>query len=136
MLSYNHLPSQDSHWTDPNAPGWKELPSHYNYFISLSFHIVREILFMLYFFNNFPCILGIETSAQYSSSKPFFNLNRSHSEIQLSNYAPLFRLEASSRSLSTWVAVGDTSATTQLPSPQVQQQLTFISSIFICSQFE
>ena len=64
-------------------------------------------------------ILGIESSAQYSSNKPFFNLNRSHSEIQLSNYAPLFRLEASSRSLSTWVAVGDTSATTQLPSPQV-----------------
>ena len=69
-------------------------------------------------------ILGIESSAQYSSNKPFFNLNRSHSEIQLSNYAPLFRLEASSRSLSTWVAVGDTSATTQLPSPQVSPLMT------------
>ena len=69
-------------------------------------------------------ILGIESSAQYSGNKPFFNLNRSHSEIQLSNYAPLFRLEASSRSLSTWVAVGDTSATTQLPSPQVSPLMT------------
>ena len=71
-------------------------------------------------------ILGIESSAQYSSNKPFFNLNRSHSEIQLSNYAPLFRLEASSRSLSTWVAVGDTSATTQLPSPQVSPLMSFL----------
>jgi hypothetical protein len=29
------------------------------------------------------------------------------------------------RSLSTWVAVGDTSATTQLPSPQVRQEHQF-----------
>ena len=74
-------------------------------------------------------ILGIESSAQYSGNKPLFNLNRSHSEIQLSNYAPLFRLEASSRSLSTWVAVGDTSATTQLPSPQVSPLMTPPSSL-------
>lgn len=59
-------------------------------------------------------ILGIETS----QSRPYL-INRAHSDVQLSDVAPLFRLEASSRSLSTWVAVGDTSATTQLPSPQV-----------------
>ena len=47
------------------------------------------------------------------------SLHRSQSEMKLSDVAPLARIEASSRSLSTWVAVGDTSATTQLPSPQV-----------------
>ena len=47
-------------------------------------------------------------------------LQRSQSDMQLSDAAPLARIEASSRSLSTWVAVGDTSATTQLPSPQVK----------------
>ena len=61
-------------------------------------------------------ILGIE-----ASQPPPFLPNRSHSDIQLSEAAILFRLEASSRSLSTWVAVGDTSATTQLPSPQVSR---------------
>ena len=55
---------------------------------------------------------GIQNSAQVS-------LQRSQSEMKLSEVAPLARIEASSRSLSTWVAVGDTSATTQLPSPQV-----------------
>ena len=55
---------------------------------------------------------GIHNSAQAS-------LQRSQSEMKLSEVAPLARIEASSRSLSTWVAVGDTSATTQLPSPQV-----------------
>ena len=60
-------------------------------------------------------ILGIEAS----EPTPFLP-NRSHSDVQLSEAAIMFRLEASSRSLSTWVAVGDTSATTQLPSPQVR----------------
>ena len=55
---------------------------------------------------------GVHNSAQVS-------LQRSQSEMKLSEVAPLARIEASSRSLSTWVAVGDTSATTQLPSPQV-----------------
>ena len=59
-------------------------------------------------------ILGIEAS----QPAPFLP-NRCHSDVHLSEAAILFRLEASSRSLSTWVAVGDTSATTQLPSPQV-----------------
>ena len=63
-------------------------------------------------------ILGIEPSNS-QAYRPFLT-NRSHSDVQLSDTMPLFRLEASSRSLSTWVAVGDTSATTQLPSPQVR----------------
>jgi len=60
-------------------------------------------------------ILGIEAS----QPAPFLP-NRCHSDVHLSEAAILFRLEASSRSLSTWVAVGDTSATTQLPSPQAR----------------
>jgi len=38
--------------------------------------------------------------------------------------------EIDSRSLSTWVAVGDTSATTQLPSPQVRK-LAFCLEILL-----
>ena len=50
----------------------------------------------------------------------FFRLlQRSQSDMHISDLIPMTKLEANSRSLSTWVAVGDTSATTQLPSPQV-----------------
>ena len=57
------------------------------------------------------------------------SLQRSQSDMRLSDVAPLARIEASSRSLSTWVAVGDTSATTQLPSPQVVRPF---SKIYPC----
>ena len=50
-------------------------------------------------------------------------LHRSQSEMHLNQVCDRLeftsRLDPNSRSLSTWVAVGDTSATTQLPSPQV-----------------
>ena len=67
-------------------------------------------------------ILGIclDKKGQGAHSSAQMSLQRSQSEMKLSEVAPLARIEASSRSLSTWVAVGDTSATTQLPSPQVR----------------
>ena len=71
-------------------------------------------------------ILGIESGVNRPPG--LSQLLRSHSDMQLGEAAPLFRLEASSRSLSTWVAVGDTSATTQLPSPQVRQVLCQVSA--------
>jgi hypothetical protein len=46
-------------------------------------------------------------------------MQKSQSDMHISDLIPMSKLEANSRSLSTWVAVGDTSATTQLPSPQV-----------------
>ena len=63
-------------------------------------------------------ILGIENE-KFGPNHVIKSLQRSQSVMKLSEVAPLARIEASSRSLSTWVAVGDTSATTQLPSPQV-----------------
>ena len=63
--------------------------------------------------------IAIDKKGVGSNNQAQVSLQRSQSEMQLSDVAPLARIEASSRSLSTWVAVGDTSATTQLPSPQV-----------------
>ena len=74
-------------------------------------------------------ILGIclDKKGQGAHSSAQMSLQRSQSEMKLSEVAPLARIEASSRSLSTWVAVGDTSATTQLPSPQVRYYHQFHS---------
>ena len=67
-------------------------------------------------------ILGIclDKKGQGAHSSAQMSLQRSQSEMKLSEVAPLARIEASSRSLSTLVAVSDTSAKTQLPSPQVR----------------
>ena len=65
--------------------------------------------------------IGLDKNGGSSHNPAQVSLHRSQSEMKLSDVAPLARIEASSRSLSTWVAVGDTSATTQLPSPQASQ---------------
>lgn len=65
--------------------------------------------------------IGLDKYGGNSHYPAQVSLHRSQSEMKLSDVLPLARIEASSRSLSTWVAVGDTSATTQLPSPQVCQ---------------
>ena len=64
--------------------------------------------------------IGLDKKGRGSRHNPAQkSFQRSQSDMKLSDIAPLARIEASSRSLSTWVAVGDTSATTQLPSPGV-----------------
>ena len=63
-------------------------------------------------------IVGIDRMKGRQSS-----LQRSQSDVHLVQVCDRLeftsRLDPNSRSLSTWVAVGDTSVTTQLPSPQV-----------------
>ena len=65
--------------------------------------------------------IGLERKNVSSNNPAHMSLQRSQSDMKISDVAPLARIEASSRSLSTWVAVGDTTATTQLPSPQVSK---------------
>ena len=75
--------------------------------------------------------IGIDKKGLNINNPAHVSLQRSQSDMKLSDVAPLARIEASSRSLSTWVAVGDTSATTQLPSPQVSRNI--ISYILIAN---
>ena len=79
-------------------------------------------------------ILGIEdgfsqrNNCQYGALRI---LQRSQSDMHLLQMCDKLeftsRLDPNSRSLSTWVAVGDTSATTQLPSPQVTWNIKYQS---------
>ncbi|XP_040573475.1 uncharacterized protein [Lepeophtheirus salmonis] len=64
--------------------------------------------------------LKLNSNLNSSSGDFFNNITKSFSEMHLMDAIPLAKLEASSRSLSTWVAVGDKSATSQLPSPQTR----------------
>ncbi|CAB4068612.1 unnamed protein product [Lepeophtheirus salmonis] len=59
--------------------------------------------------------LKLNSNLNSSSGDFFNNITKSFSEMHLMDAIPLAKLEASSRSLSTWVAVGDKSATSQLP---------------------
>ena len=56
------------------------------------------------------------SSHRLASSKPL-----SQSEANLDGYTH-FLLDHSSRSLSTWVALGENSVTSELPSPQVRER--------------
>ena len=59
--------------------------------------------------------------------KSKFLLYRSKSDSSLCNIASLQNtFEISSRSLSTWVAIGDNSVTSELPSPQVCKKIKYI----------